>query len=138
MYSVNCKNSHRLLTCLYYVSGTCHSREPCRIPVNYANSMQFTHTVHESREIRTICSHYTLRFRCLTSGRERHEIPVNQAKFAQFTLILHELCKFHTLHTKIHPYVINFQISARRQRTQENWSESTRFRSIRPSIMRIT
>ena len=32
------QNLHRLLTCLYYVSGTCPSREPCRIPANYANS----------------------------------------------------------------------------------------------------
>ena len=35
-------------------------------------------------------------------------------------------------------YVIDFQISDHRQRTQENWSESTRFRSIRPPITRIT
>ena len=49
------QNSHRLLTYLYYVSGTCSGREPCGIPANYANSVQFAHTVHESREIRTFC-----------------------------------------------------------------------------------
>ena len=73
--------------------------------------MQFAHTVHESREIRTICSHYTLHFRCLTSGRERREIPVNQVKFAQFAPIFRELREFRTLRIKIHLYVINFQIS---------------------------
>ena len=104
----------------------------------YANSTQFAHTVCESREIHTICSHYTLRFRCLTSGRERREIPANQAKFAQFAPISRELREFHALHTKIHTYVIDFQISDHRQRTQENWSKSTRFHSIRPPITRIT
>ena len=49
------QNLHRLLTYLYYVSGTCLSREPCRIPVNYANSAQFAHTVCELREIHTFC-----------------------------------------------------------------------------------
>ena len=78
------RNLHILLTYSTYVSGTCPGREPCRIPANYANSTQFAHTVRESREICTICSHYTLRFRCLTSGRERREIPANQAKFTQF------------------------------------------------------
>ena len=45
------QNSH----ILHYVSGTCPGREPCKIPVNYANSVQFAHTVRESREIRTFC-----------------------------------------------------------------------------------
>ena len=49
------QNSHRLLTYLYYVSGTCPGRELCRIPANYANSMRFAHTACESHEIRTIC-----------------------------------------------------------------------------------
>ena len=52
------QNSHRLLTYLYYVSGTCPCREPCKIPANYANSAQFAHTVRKSCEICTICSHY--------------------------------------------------------------------------------
>ena len=38
-----------------YVSGTCPGREHCRIPANYANSTQFTHTVCELRKIRTFC-----------------------------------------------------------------------------------
>ena len=62
----------------------------------------------------------------------------NHAKFAQFAPISRELCKFCTLRTKIQTYVIDFQISDNRQRTEENWSESTRFRSIRPPITRIT
>ena len=164
------RNLHILLTYSTYVSGTCPGREPCRIPVNYTNSVPFTHTLRESCEIRTICSHYTLRFRCLTSGRERREIPANQAKFAQFAPntvnyvnsarltsgrecreipanqakfaqfapIYRELREFRTLRTKINTYVIDFQISDHRQRTQENWSESTRFHSIRPPITRIT
>ena len=82
--------------------------------------------------------HYTLRFRCLTSGRECREIPANQVKFARFAPIPRELREFRALCTKINTYVIDFQISDHRQRTQENWSESTRFCSIRPPIMRIT
>ena len=38
-----------------YVSDTCPSREPSAIPANYTNSMQFAHTVRESRETCTIC-----------------------------------------------------------------------------------
>ena len=95
------QNLHILLTYSTSVSGTCPGREPYRIPANYANSAQFAHTVRESRKIRTIYSHYILRFRCLTSGRERREIPVNQAKFAQFAPISCELRKFRALHTKI-------------------------------------
>ena len=49
-----------------------------------------------------------------------------------------KLRKFRTLRTKIQIYVIDFQISDHRQRTQENWSEPTTFRSIRPPITRIT
>ena len=89
-------------------------------------------------KIRTIYSHYTLHFRCLTSGRERREIPANQVKFARFVPISRELREFRALRTKINTYVIDFQISDHRQRTQENWSESTRFCSIRPPITRIT
>ena len=131
------RNLHILLRYSTYVSGTCPGREPCRIPANYANSAQFAHTLRESHEICTIYLHYTLRFRCLTSGRERREIPANQAKSAQFAPISRELREFRTLCTKINTYVIDFQISDHRQRTQENWSESTRFRSIRPPITRI-
>ena len=72
-----------LLTYSTFISGTCTGRELSGIPANYADSTQFAHTVRESREIHTICEHYTLRFRCLTSGRELPKIPVNQAKFAQ-------------------------------------------------------
>ena len=95
------RNLHILLTYSTSVSGTCPGREPYRIPANYANSTQFTHTVRESREICTIYSHYILRFRCLTSGRERREIPANQAKFAQFAPISCELREFCALRTKI-------------------------------------
>ena len=36
------------------------------------------------------------------------------------------------------PSPFQFQISDHRQRTQENWSESTRFRTILPQLSRIT
>ena len=48
------QNSHQLLTHLHYVSGTCPGRELSGIPVNHANSAQFTHIVRELCEIRTI------------------------------------------------------------------------------------
>ena len=49
------RNSHILLTYSTPISGTCNGRECSEIPANYANSTQFTHTVHELCEIRTIC-----------------------------------------------------------------------------------
>ena len=58
------------------------------------------------------------------------KIPANQVKFAPFAHKSHELCKFCT---KIHPHLVHyFQISDHRQRTPGNWSESTRFRAVRP------
>ena len=48
------RNSH-LFVNISYVSDTCPGRERPGIPANYANSTQFTHTVREFREIRTIC-----------------------------------------------------------------------------------
>ena len=66
------------------------------------------------------------------------KIPANQAKFAQFAQLQRESREFRTLHTKIQIYVIDFQISDHRQRTQENWSEPTIFHSIRPTTARIT
>ena len=41
------QNSHILLTYPTCVSGTCPGREPYRIPANYANPVQFAHTVRE-------------------------------------------------------------------------------------------
>ena len=66
------------------------------------------------------------------------QIPVNYADSVRFAHTARESCKFHTLRTKIQIYVIDFQISDHRQRTQENWSEPTTFHSIRPPITRIT
>ena len=64
------------------------------------------------------------------------KIPANQAKFAPFTHKSHELCEFCT---KIHPHLVHyFQISDHQQRTPGNWSESTRFRTVRPQLPRIT
>ena len=49
--------------------------------------------------------------------------PVNYAKFAPF----------------IHPHLVHyFQISDHWQRTPGNWSESTRFRAVRPQLPWIT
>ena len=92
---------HILLTYSTYVSGTCPGREPCRIPANYANSAQFAHTVRESREIRTICSHYTLHFRSLTIDREPRKIGANQQDSAQFAHLLRELHEFRTFRTRL-------------------------------------
>ena len=69
-------------------------------------------------------------------GRELLEIPANQAKFAPFAHKFHELRSFHT---KIHPHLVHyFQTSDHRQRTPENWSESTRFCAVHPQLPRIT
>ena len=43
--------------------------------------------------------HYTLRFRCLTSGRELLKIPANQARFAQFAQLPRELREFRAFHS---------------------------------------
>ena len=90
---------------------------------------------HSPRMTRNLHHLFTLYIccRCLTSGRECRKIPANQVKFARFAPIHRELRKFHALRTKINTYVIDFQISDHRQKkkNQENWSESTRFRSIR-------
>ena len=72
------------------------------------------------------------------SGREPWKIPANYADSARFAHTVRESREFRTLRTIIKTYVIDFQISDHRQRTQENWSESTRFRSICPLITRIT
>ena len=85
---------HILLTYSTYVSGTCPARESCRIPANYTNSARFAHTVCESREIRTICSHYTLTFRSLTIDREPRETGANQQDSAKFAHLLREFRTF--------------------------------------------
>ena len=65
----------------------------------------------------------------------------NYAKFAHFVNLFYIM--FQAPAPAENPaefgtYVIDFQISDHRQRTQENWSESTRFHSIRPPITQIT
>ena len=97
------------------------------------------HTPRITRNSHHLLTHYIVCFRCLTSGRELPKIPANQAKFAQFAHRFHELRKFRAFHTKIHPHLVHyFQTSDHRQRTLENWSESTRFRAVRPQFLRIT
>ena len=60
----------------------------------------------------------------------------NPGKFQRITQIPHDSptqpanYEFRTLCTIIKTYVIDFQISDHRQRTQENWSESTRQRTL--------
>ena len=72
-------------------------------------------------------------------GRELSEIPANQAKFAPFTHKFRELRELCTFCAKIHPHLVHyFQTSDHRQRTPENWSESTRFRAVCPQLQRIT
>ena len=58
-------------------------------------------------------------------GREPCRIPANYADSARFAHTARESREFRALRTKINTYVIDFQISVHRQRTQENWSEST-------------
>ena len=63
------------------------------------------------------------------------KIPANQAKFTPFA---HKSHKLHKFCTKIHPHLVHyFQISGHQQRTPGNWSESTRFRAVRPQLLRI-
>ena len=100
---------------------------PCSSPTQSANYAKFAHFVNPSYYVSGTCS-----------GREPWKIPANYADSARFAHTARESRKFRTLRTIIKTYVIDFQISDHRQRTQENWSESTRFRSIRPLITRIT
>ena len=83
-----------------------------------------------------LLTHYiVVCFRCLTSGRELPKIPANQPKFAQFAHTSHELHELCAFHTKIHPHLVHyFQTSDHRERTLENWSESTRFRAVCPQL----
>ena len=101
---------------------------PCSSPTQSANYAKFAPFANITPYV----------FRCLASGRELLKIPANQAKFAQFAQLQRESRKFRTLRTKIQIYIIDFQISDHRQRTQENWSEPTIFRSIRPTTAQIT
>ena len=66
----------------------------------------------------------------------------NTAEFQRITQIPRSLPTQSANYAKFAHFVkhilLMFQISDHRQRTKENWSESTRFRSIRPPITRIT
>ena len=101
---------------------------PCNLPTQSANYAKFAHFV------KLIL--YYVSGTC--SGREPCRIPANYADSARFAHTARKSREFRTFRTIIKTYVIDFQISDHRQRTQENWSESTRFRSIRPPITRIT
>ena len=64
---------------------------PCNSPTQSANHAKFA----------PFAKHYTLHFRCLTSGRQLPKIPVNQAKFAQFAHISRELREFCAFRSKL-------------------------------------
>ena len=100
---------------------------PCSLPTQSVNYAKFAHFVNSFYYVSGTCS-----------GREPWKIPANYADSARFAHTARESREFRTLRTIIKTYVIDFQISDHRQRTQENRSESTRFRSIRPLITRIT
>ena len=68
-------------------------------------------------------------------GGEHCGIPANYANSAQFAHTVRELRKNSHILLTYSTYVSG---TCHRQRTKENWSESTRFRSIRPPITRIT
>ena len=79
-------------------------------------------------------SHILLTYSTFISGtctrRELSGIPANYADSARFAHTAHESCEFHTLCTIIKIYVIDFQISDHRQRTQEigaNQQDSAQF-----------
>ena len=95
------------------------------------HSPRITQNSHILLTYSILCFRHLLRQRTL-------ENPANYADSARFAHTARESREFRTLRTIIKTYVIDFQISDHRQRTQENWSESTRFRSIRPPITRIT
>ena len=71
-------------------------------------------------------------------GREPWKIPANYADSARFAHTVRESREFRTLRTIIKTYVIDFQISDHRQRTQEKWSKSTGFRTVHLQPPRIT
>ena len=102
--------------------------------LSQANSSEFRkfHAIRPHSPRITQNSHILLTYSILCF---RHLLRLRTLRFAHTAC---ESCEFHTLRTIIKTYVIDFQISDHRQRTQENWSESTRFRSIRPPITRIT
>ena len=131
------QNSHQLLTHTLCFRGLPRQR-------TLGNSSE----LHKFRTIRphspqiTRNSHILLTYSTFISGtctgRELSGIPANYADSARFAHTARESREFRTLRTIIKTYVIDFQISDHRQRTQENWSKSTRFRSIRPPVTRIT
>ena len=126
------------LPTIYYVSDTCHGRE--RSGNSSESSRIHSIRPHHSRMMQNLhhlFTHYILCFRCLTIGREPSEIPANQVKFAPFTHKFHELREFCAFHTKIHPHLVHY-FQNRLQRTPGNWSESTRFHTVRPQLSRIT
>ena len=105
----------------------------------------------ELRKFRTICphsprirqnSHILLTFSIMfqvpapaENPGKFQQITQNSARFAH---IARKSREFRTLRTIINPCLVHFQISDHRQRTQEKWSESTRFRAIRPQLPRMT
>ena len=81
----------------------------------------------------TIYSHYTLRFRCLTSGRERCKIPANQPDFAQFAYNHRELREFRTLRTKLTHMLLSFRsltIARELRKIGANQQDSAQFARI--------
>ena len=77
---------------------------------------------------------FSIMFQVPAPAENPGKFQQNYADSTRFAHIARESREFRTLRTIIKTYVIDFQISDHRQRTQENWSESTRFHSIRPLI----
>ena len=78
-----------------------NSSELCKFHAICPQHPQITRNLHH------LLTHYTLCFRCLTSGRELTKTSANRAKFTQFAHISCELRKFHAFRTKIHPYLVD-------------------------------
>ena len=96
------QNSHRLLTYLYYVSGTCPGREPCGIPANYANSAQFAHSSANYAKFAHFVNLFYIMFQAPALAENSQEfqqitqIPrnsptqsANHVKFTPFANIIH-------------------------------------------------
>ena len=130
------QNSHILLTFSIMFQVPAPAENPGKLqritqiprnsPTQSANLAKFAHFANLFNYVSGTCS-----------GREPWKITANYADSARFAHTVRESREFRTLRTIIKTYLVHFQISDHRQRTQENWSESTRFRSIRPLITQI-
>ena len=99
IYSANCA---RLLTYLYYVSGTCPGREPCGIPANYAkfhairpHSPRITRNSHILLTYSTLCFRHLPQQRTLRNSSELHKFRTIRPHSPRITRNSHHLLTLH-------------------------------------------